>query len=784
MTLRKWAAGIAAIVLLAVAAAPALATTYYVNPTPTSRANEARRQAEIVARDSRAGTAEATAWGSLDKASATVASGDVIILLPGQYNGDSLFNPTCQLEATDWVTYIGSLTDPGSVRIAGDVTLSRPYVSIKGVAFQRELTLASNRDSLQYCSVAGNVTWGAADYCYVGNNHFNGYAFSADKKHVIATSPYGWELGGFFTRGNTFTGNHFTNLYGSPTSGHGNSFSMVGIDSCDFLFNTFDINGSLAGSPSYYCAVKHATYLNFRGNRWNYSGVQYGGESPDYAVGLVFRDSVQYVSMDRDTFLTTDAQKVKLEISASGNFPSTVHNITIDSCYINTGDWVWAQNQANALTVTRNIIINENGAALSLTDGMKERVIIDHNTLIGKMPDGYGAQYIFGITNEGAPWADTVSVTNNIFYALGQTSELPDPLDPALRDASAAYYGATAQSDTALFRTYNEDAPSHSNMLVADHNLYSYYGSAYSQRMGTWCADTIGTRSVRLSAPEFNVFGWPGGHNVLRESVLDSVSIVAGVFADSVSVVAGLFADSVIIHFHPTLNDTTFTAYVGREVVTPPSSGKLGVARTVKTAPTSGRVAAASSIGPPITSGPWDRWCDACDDSSKYGSPMFADSIDGSSWEDLNPNLTRYSLARGLADDGGDVGALTYTSPPVLGMVDNGVRFEFGASAQADSATVLFVNRGDADSLFISGLEVVDPDGEGVGEFVLSSTTARLASDKTATLQINFTPTPTLSRGAPSNPLRRIASVYIAGTCNDPIDPVVYIPMVLSERSE
>jgi hypothetical protein len=296
---------------------------------------------------------------------------------------------------------------------------------------------------------------------------------------------------------------------------------------------------------------------------------------------------------------------------------------------------VWAQHHFASNSITYSTIINKNGTALYIEDDLPGPNLIDHNTFVGMV--GVGSRSIL-IIEDNQAWYDTTTITNNIFYST--TAD------------DAGGYGSAVSYDASRFdSTFFDSGSDYAGHLVSDHNLYSYYG-AYAS-----VPDTAGKRSIRFKT-DASQYAWPGKHISLRAAtaLADSVTIEPGVFADSVSVVAGEFADSVIIHFHPTLNDTTFTAYVGREVVRTPSSGKLAVVRTVKTAPTSGKIAAAitATVGDFLTSGPWAKWCPACDDSSRYGSPMFIDSTN--SPVDVRPGF--WSLARGGAAGGGTIGAL------------------------------------------------------------------------------------------------------------------------------
>jgi hypothetical protein len=779
MTLRKWAAGIAAFILLATLVAQASATTYYVN---ASRQIQSERYPATAAaynellriRDTRAGTSSATCWGTVTKANETVKSGDVVILednIGGSYMAQP--SPVCQdtvgehtpggVPANPWVTYIGNLAQPYKVSCFGYV-LFRPYVSIKGIHFisPGSMLFSGKRDSVQLCEFSGPIDWSLTDYSYYGENHFNGYRFTSNKSQYAAIPPYEPAVPGPHTRGNEFNSNHFTRLF-NESGGSSNCLQMIGVDSCRFLFNTFDINGAGAASPSsYFFAVKYSSYVSFRGCRWNFSNALYDGDGEGYAVGLIFRDKVSYVSMNRDTMISADGRRMKMEISASGNWPDTmsVTNTSIDSCYFDMGDWMWAQHNLVSSSITNNTIINRRGSAFVMDkDALSGKNYITGNTFIGNVEGGeVGLNVVPSPVFRMVPQSvgDTLTVENNIFYSLYS------PSGPGRFPYTQARYAAVEYKpsvfDTTYWNGWDRNGGwsaglTHNNLLKSDHNLYSYYGAA---PMSSY-EDSIGKRSITFVDPDWNqIFTWPG-------MSADGHDHGPAYTADSINLVAGSFADSVIIHFHPTLADTTFTAYVGRRVVTPPTSGKVAV--TLLEGP------------PPRTrSGQWARWCPSCDDSSTYGSPLFADSTFS---EIKHPVLTRYSLARHLGTDSTDVGSAVYTSPPLVAYNSGLMNFEAYPESEDDSSSFWVRNDGESDSLRVTGVVLVNPLDGARGDFTFSATTSATGPGKSTEFKVYFSPHE-VEVPVGNYVDYTYEGAHISVATNDPGNPTFTIPISVS----
>jgi hypothetical protein len=745
MTLRKWAAGIAAFILLATAA-PALATTYYVNGSYEGTSGSFH---EILdARDARAGTSSALAWGRISKANSTVKSGDVVIIerAVGANYAENI-NPACQDTASGWVTYVGDIANPeyASFLIAGGATLSKPYVSIKGVMFNSTtyFAMAAARDSIQYCEFrGGSFEFSGSTYSYVGNSHMNCGVFASSVE--LPTRSVG----------NTFDSNHFTSL--GTKEGSGSSMCIGRADSCRFLFNTFDTPTAGAVSENSAFKLAYSSGVSFRGNRFNIGEGAYPGRSI-----RALRDSVLGASFDCDTVICTGANRGVFWLGYQGNvgddgntFP--VRGTTIDSCYFNfVNSYMTVGSEGfDGLTMTHNVIINQGGPVM-IVGGPKSDVLIDHNTMVGRV-GVIGSALFTSIQDAG--WEDTLTVTNNIFHALNTV--------PGDDGQAAVYYDATEYDSI-----YAAGGDEHANLLVSDHNLYSYYGSSargihYDCDLGYVSEDdSIGKRSIKVYT------GWDGGVGCGDRYSWPGKSLEfssAATLADTVAVTAGVFADTVtfVVKASLPLADSTYKVAVTRTVKTAPSSGKLAVATT--TTAGTGRY------------GEWARWCPSCDDSSKYGSPAFVNSPAS----EFNPALAHGSLAIGIGSDSSDAGALAYTSPPVLLFSPDNAGFINSLRGGSDSVYLVIHNIGDSDSLRVTGLAVEGLDAA-VGSVTLSATSATIGPDRYASVKVKFTP----GSGREFINGRWIyrtssGDTEITGSTNDPARPILTFPISVTAQEE
>jgi hypothetical protein len=682
MTLRKWAAGIAAFVLLTVLASPSVATTYYVNGSAPER-----RGLTLAERDARAGTSSETAWGTLAKANATVKSGDVVIIERSVgANYTSNIDPACQDTASGWVTYIGALDHPeyATIAVAGGATLTKPYTSIKGVTFTPTTTFAleSAWDSLQYCVFDGeSFTFSKARYTYVGDSHVNGGWFTSTTD--LGYGSPGFAVGGAV--GNTFNSVHFTNLLGGPGNTGGNRFQIARADSIRMLFCVFDVKpGVNVDGLGFRLALTNHSW--FRGCRWNFGAPL----DEDLTVLGTIRDSVENAYFDCDTMIYAEtahggtgiaAWPVQFRPCSDGweGYYHSVRGVSIDSSYIHMqGVPLYFQGGMEAFSLTRSVVINENGAAILCNKTVREANTIDHNTLAGRVNAvdnilGRSASPVVSIFAENGAFTDVLTFTNNIVYSFsGNEAYEPSVWMSAVRFEPYSYDSTFARGGQA----------GHANKLHSDFNLYSYYGHPDEQ-----ASDTTGVRSIGFEGEWRHRFSWPGTNATLRAGgterdtitlvagvFADTVTVVAGAFADTVSVVAGVFEDSVYITLpaYLPLADSTFLVAVTRTVKTPPSSGKLPISRTTVTPPSSGKLPVVRTTVTPPTSGKvaasttvalggflpdtlWSiKWCPGCDDSSWYGSPVFLDStVDA-----FDERVGLGSLARGRSSTGGTIGTV------------------------------------------------------------------------------------------------------------------------------
>jgi hypothetical protein len=97
-------------------ATPALGATYYLSNSGS---------------DSATGTSPSTAWATLAHANSRVAPGDVVVMAAGTYAGYPA--PAVSGTATQRITYVGSLSAPGSVVVTGtSTTISASHLTLEG----------------------------------------------------------------------------------------------------------------------------------------------------------------------------------------------------------------------------------------------------------------------------------------------------------------------------------------------------------------------------------------------------------------------------------------------------------------------------------------------------------------------------------------------------------------------------------------------------------------------------------------------------------------------------
>jgi hypothetical protein len=806
MTLRKWAAGIAAFILLALCAAPALATTYYLNGSHPSTGNEASHERYLDGRDNLAGTSSALAWGRLSKANASVKSGDVVMIercVNANYQGN--IDPACQdtvsaVPTDPWVTYIGDINHPEWVPIyrSGGQSITKRRVSVKGVSFKENLDLRAAWDSLNYCNFDGaHLSFQRSRYSFVGNSHATVGTFGSDVEVADSAGCPGFP-DGTYAVGNEFNGVHFTQLGWRNEGGTGNNLAIAFSDSSRFLFCTFDMKPGQDIGTSIMFKLGHATAMSFRGCRWNYGPMR----SDIGTVLMTMRDSMLNTKFDCDTMIFAPVahggtgvdgpNRMQFRFSSDGNLvsgrPLSVKGTTIDSCYFHLWDNpIMFEGDAgmDSVTITRNVFINENSGGFYPYGSVKNNNVIDHNTFIGKV-DGLSPNWNGNGYDVGSPLLDwtmadsltgTLTVTNNIFYGISNTPGQPNvvPVDgyemaAVLYDMDKidpSYWSEGGTFDPG-YQDGNANRGPHFNHLTSDHNLYSYYA------LKAGAVDTIGMRSIGFSVPNRNYwyhFVWPGRHPTFRSTstIAASTTITPGVYRDSVYVPA--HTDSIYVAM-----DTTgymkFTLpasyYTVRRAVVSQQSGAVSAAVT-------------TTPGAFIKHPYWEHFCPACDDSSTYGSPMFADSA-FAPWFDAT--LHHGSLAVGLGTNGSDAGAIAYTSPPSLGILPRYLWFWDGTGSAVDSSYISFNNDGDHDDLNISGL-LATPNGEdGCGTFAFSTDTLSVPAGGTRTVKVTYTPVGSGfgSGGHGGNIVLLEASV--TGASDDPSHPTFTVPVSINRRQD
>lgn len=373
-----------AVLALAVAAAPAAATVYYVSPNGSS---------------SNSGTSQASPW-SLSKANGSLLPGDVCILLPGSYA--TAVQPTVSgTGPTARITFVGSLASPAATQVAG-VAINKAWITVKGVQAASELATdyPARYDSIAYCTGLGGHFYGVK-YSVIAHCSINGtFSFLQDLAQAMggtANCEY-----------DTLRGNAI-NLGAIPAT-HGfkiRGFSQNCLLDSNRVVGTFTQTGTNDGCGRIFY---NSSYNTLRDNYWQLDATNAYNANGDPWNGFVLRDSASHYTFVRDTCylgLGNPSVGVRGVLCSSGTYPGSVGNNVWQNCVFKTDAYIWVQNGLRNVTLSHCSIASSGGNALWFTSSL-ESSVIDHCTFWAHdQVISYGDVFA-GSGNQ---------ITSNIFYS-------------------------------------------------------------------------------------------------------------------------------------------------------------------------------------------------------------------------------------------------------------------------------------------------------------------------------------------------------------------------------
>ncbi len=370
MSLLQRSALLFLLVLSALAVAnPANAAVRYVSPTGSASAD---------------GASPGAAW-SMTRANAALVSGDVAIILPGTYSVS--INPANSGSGiTERITYVGSITNPGSA-IVPSIQVNKAFVTVKGVKATGGLVLASPArfDSVSYCEFGALGLWGAK-YCMVSRNTTTGdVRFLANAGLPCYSSQ-------------NLDPNCNTNCeYDTVRSNRINLGTILpGDRSFEFkawtqhcLIDSNQVSGTFADGPLADGGIGMVSYNSyfqtFKDNRWEFEAASNHHNFPNTTWDAFYlRDSLHTTVFLRDTVLagvnSPDPLSIRCTMSASGSFPGGVRDISLIDCVFRVkGDIYW-QNGFKGWAIDGCVLQSEGGIPLNeMSDWVGSR--LTHSTL-------------------------------------------------------------------------------------------------------------------------------------------------------------------------------------------------------------------------------------------------------------------------------------------------------------------------------------------------------------------------------------------------------------------
>lgn len=407
-------------------AAPAQAATYYLSPSGS---------------DAAAGTSPSTAWATLAQANSRVAPGDVVVLAAGTYAGFPA--PAVSGTASQRITYVGSLSSPGSVIASGTSTLiSASHLTIKGMYLLNGFEMTGARDSLAFCRVGGAMP------------HING-ATDAMMTNCTVSAQRFWFTG----PGNLDTATvamrdtiQDCNVTLNMTAGPDHTMRWMGIDSCVVSRCRFNI--TIASTVTGGGVLKMLFMRQMKVTDCFWEATNLRATTCDECGWFLLRDRSNRNTFLRDTIILHGPGEVLFMPNMSGSYPGTNFGNTFDHCLIRvTGTnspitAVYMQDAVNGDTYRYCTIIGGDRGIKNAST--VNNLTVDHCTVVGFNPVR-GAWY----TEDGAAWAGSSTITNNIIASLSPLRRAPGTS------------GATSAYPAAFW--YRPFLVGH---MTGDHNLY------------------------------------------------------------------------------------------------------------------------------------------------------------------------------------------------------------------------------------------------------------------------------------------------------------------------
>jgi hypothetical protein len=338
------------------AAAPALANTYYVSNTGS---------------DSNPGT-QAQPWATLAKANATLVAGDVCRIANGTY-ADPI-QPANNGAAGARISYVGNLANPAAVSVAS-IYVNKTWVSVKGAAATTDFqfywsseTAKAWQDSVAYCWLPGLTIWGAQD-CVIARNVISGKAAILDNfGYAGPPDPYVAAPARDTIRANVLT-----------TTIDDKGFALRGdAQFCLVDSNTFNLNFAVAHGGDCQGRYLYNAYNNtFRDNRWN---IEADGElAGAQFTGFALRDSSSYNLFERDSMYCGVQNNYDIggRLVNSGN-AAWVHQCIGNhwkNCVFRTTGYVFTQDLLNGATIENCVFASNHNYPLWLLGDVQNTII-------------------------------------------------------------------------------------------------------------------------------------------------------------------------------------------------------------------------------------------------------------------------------------------------------------------------------------------------------------------------------------------------------------------------
>jgi hypothetical protein len=381
--------GLAIVLGVLLAAAPALGATYYLSNSGN---------------DSASGTSSSTPWATLSQANSHVAPGDVVILAPGTYAGYPA--PAVSGTATQRITYVGALASPGSVVISGTTTtIGASYLTLKGLYLVNGFEMTGAHDSLAFCNVGGAMP------------HING-ASDSKVTHCTVSAQRFWFTG----PGNLDTATvalrdtlEDCNVVLNMTAGPDHTMRWMGIDSCVVERCRFNITIASTVSGGGILKMLFMRQMKVTDCFWEATNLR--STTCDECGWFLLRDRSNRNTFLRDTIILHGPGEVLFMPNMSGSYPGTNFGNTFDHCFIRvTGTnspitAVYMQDAVNGDTWRYCTIIGGDRGVKNAST--VNNLTVDHCTIVGFNPVR-GAWY----TEDGSAWSGNSTITNNIIASL------------------------------------------------------------------------------------------------------------------------------------------------------------------------------------------------------------------------------------------------------------------------------------------------------------------------------------------------------------------------------